>query len=182
MLRLRHVPLVLRAIARWVVTTKAGRRLGLGVAGIAVLSATCAEPSSRKGTWTGFHNNYAPNKGAFVLEPTWTGATTCVVQGRTGYTSGSGWVFKGDATIQQTSCEGRVGWGGKVSAALELRMDWDGRVKGIGGDWDDVSGRADCKGSLEGTLRDGGAWQGTCRRQDDGREWAASFEWKPDGG
>lgn len=180
MLRLRHVPLVLRAIARWVVTTRTGRRLGLGAVGLAVLSGTCAsESTATKGSWTGFHNNYAPNKGAIVFERTWTGGTTCVVQGRTGYTSGSGWVFKGDATIRQTSCDGRVGWGGKVSAALTLRMEWDGSVKGIGGDWDDVSGAADCKGELEGTLDAGGAWQGTCRRKDDGREWAASFEWKP---
>jgi hypothetical protein len=183
MLKLRHVPLVLRAIGRWVLTSKTGRRFGLGVVGVAgiVVAASSVsgggEASATKGTWTGFGNSYAPDRGTIVFERAWSGATKCEVRGRAGYTSGNGWVFKGDLSIRETSCEGDTSWTGKVSAPLAMRLEWNGSVKGIGGDWDSVSGKADCSGELRGRLGGGGEWEGTCRRQEDGREWPASFTW-----
>jgi hypothetical protein len=182
MLQLRHVPLVLRAIGRWIVTSKTGRRFALGVAGVTRVGVAASslsgdgDAAARRGTWSGFHNHYAPNQGDILFERAWSGATQCTVRGRAGTTSGNGWVFQGDLSLRETSCEGRTSWTGQVSAPLELRLEWNGSVKGIGGDWDTVSGRADCAGELRGRLGGGGEWQGTCRRED-GREWQASFTW-----
>jgi hypothetical protein len=65
-----------------------------------------------------------------------------------------------------------------VTGALELRMQWRGRVKGIGGDWDDVAGEANCEGPLEGSLASGGGWRGQCRGE--GSPFEMSFQWKLD--
>jgi hypothetical protein len=73
---------------------------------------------------------------------------------------------------------GHIEKNGRASLALKLKMEWHGRVKGIGGDWDDVDGAATCEGELGGTLAEGGEWEGTCKRE--GKEWKTSFKWKLD--
>ena len=106
-------------------------------------------------------------------------SATCTVRGQTGTASGNGWVFRGNATVKETSCAGRIAKDGRVAATLKVRMEWRGRVKGIGGDWDDVAGEADCEGALDGTLMSGGVWNATCRGEN---SWTTAFQWTFDGG
>ncbi|MBK8939633.1 MAG: hypothetical protein IPM79_18940 [Polyangiaceae bacterium] len=67
--RLRHVPLVLRALARWLVGTQAGRKLGavvaiLVAAPVALMwSLGGGAAISWNGTWTGFSNDFRPHGG-----------------------------------------------------------------------------------------------------------------------
>ncbi len=187
--RLVHVPLVLAAIVRWLVGTKAGRKLlvvgvGLGV-GVAALGAVAPNTGSndaaakrRDGTWGGLHNEYAPTRGEFAIdgEPGKTGA--CRVSGRTHSAIGSGWVFRGDAWVAETACPVRIAKDGRVSGRLTLKKEWHGRVKGIGGDdWEERSGRALCEGEIEGTLAAGGKWNGTCPTDDGKKTYASSIAW-----
>lgn len=185
MLRLRHVPLVTQAVARglgrWVLGTKAGRRVGGGVAAVAVVGSLWGGGSAtHPGTWKGFSNEYAPTTGTLTIMGAPGKSATCTLRGKTGAAAGNGWVFRGNATVEGTSCEGQLGKNGSVKAVLKLRQEWRGRVKGIGGDWDDVSGSSSCEGTLEGTLAKGGAWKGTCKSED--AVWATSFAWAPDPG
>lgn len=183
MLRPRHVPLVLRAIARWAFGSRTVRRSFAVVAAILVgwgLLSDGETLGTRSGKWVGFHNNYAPDEGVITITSSVGRSATCSVRGRAGSASGNGWVFRGDARIDSTSCEGTLGRAGKVNAALALRMEWSGRVKGIGGDWENVSGSATCEGELVGTLAEGGEWKGLCKREE--RQWQASFDWKLTGG
>lgn len=181
MLQLRHVPLVLHAVGRWFVTTAAGRRLGAGAlgAGVVAWSLLGGGQSTRSGTWSGLPNTYAPRDGTLVLEGDPGKSATCTVRGRTGSASGNGWVFRGDAAVKETSCAGKIAKNGRVAATLKLRMEWNGRVKGIGGDWEDVAGKADCEGVLDGTLGSGGVWNATCRGNS--ADWTTAIQWKLDG-
>lgn len=143
------------------------------------LSSTCGETELR-GTWSGLANHIAPNKGTITLEGTRGGSATCTVRGKAGFVTGNGWNFKGEATVAEKSCEGRIEKDGSVSLPLELRLEWSGRIKGIGGDWEDIDGYGDCKGELKGNLTTGGAWAGKCKN--DKYEWDASIEWEPEAG
>lgn len=176
MLEARHVPLVVRAVGSWLFRSRAGRRVGLGllavVAGAALLGR-CA-PGARRGSWEGFANFYAPDKGELSFD-----RGRCALSGRTGEASGDGWVFRGTATARETKCEVRVGSGGRVEGTLAVRLEWDGRVKGNGGDWEDTSGTRDCEGEISGTFAKGGTWDGRCTRPD-GSTWATTLTWKAD--
>ncbi len=182
--RLRHVPLVLRALARWLVGTQAGRKLGavvaiLVAAPVALMwSLGGGAAISWNGTWTGFSNDFAPTEGRLTFHRGAGKTASCTVRGETGATEGNGWVFRGKATVNELSCEGHIEKNGRASLALKLKMEWHGRVKGIGGDWDDIDGAATCEGELGGTLAEGGEWEGTCKRE--GKEWKTSFKWKLD--
>lgn len=159
------------------------RRIFVSVAAVGVgwsLMSGGETLGTRSGKWSGFHNHYAPDEGVITITSGAGKSVSCSVRGRAGSATGSGWVFRGDARIDSTSCEGTRGRAGKVAAALALRMEWSGRVKGIGGDWEDVSGSATCEGELVGTIADGGEWKGICKREE--RQWEASFTWKLTGG
>jgi hypothetical protein len=130
------------------------------------------------GTWSGLANYYAPSKGTITVTGGPGKAATCTVRGKTGSASGDGWVFRGKATVEETSCEGRIDGKGRLSVTLKLRMEWRGRVKATGGDWEDVEGSSSCDGNLEGTLTSGGVWKAKCKN--DNNESDTSFEWKPD--
>jgi hypothetical protein len=175
MLRARHIPILIRAFGGWLVRTRAGRRLGAVVVLLTLVPSFCG--GTRHGGWAGFSNQIAPSEGEILLEGTGS-SMTCIVRGETGYASGDGWVFKGEATVSETSCEGNIQLSGRVSAVLKLERRWSGRIKGIGGDWEDTDGEATCEGNLTGTLRAGGTWEGKCKR--DGKEYDASFAWKLD--
>ena len=178
MVRLRHVPLILTALARWVLGARWGR-WGIGVCAVAVMWAQLGPaPAKTTGEWAGLGNHIAPNRGPIELTGRPGGSTGCTVRGETGYVHGDGWVFKGEARGKETSCEGKIARDGEVKAVLDLEMTWDGRIKGIGGDWEDTSGKASCTGDLSGTLEAGGKWTAKCKRED--REWEASFSWKPE--
>lgn len=181
MLRARHVPLVLRAVGRWLVGSKTGRRVGAGLVALGaagVWLASDGAPDAKSGRWKGLHNHIAPNDGAFTLSGGKGERATCTLRGQTGSASGSGWVFRGDATVRESRCEGRVDKAGKVSLDLTLELAWDGRQKGIGGDWEDVSGGGTCRGELVGTLEDGGTWTGKCKNDD--YTWEAKVGWELD--
>jgi len=174
-LRLAHTPLIVGAIGRWLVGSRTGRKVfvvGLGLGAATAMLTGTREPSRRReGTWSGLHNEYAPNKGQFTVE-----AATCTFRGRAGFVSGNGWVFKGSLSVDEVACNGGIGKDGRVSARLTFKERWDGQVKGIGGDWDDRSGTALCTGEVEGTLAGGGTWKGTCRT-DEGKTYPSSFVW-----
>jgi hypothetical protein len=74
--------------------------------------------------------------------------------------------------------EGSIEKNGRVSAVLELKMEWRGRIKGQGGDWGDTEGKSTCEGDLKGTLAAGGKWKAKCKS--DGKEWETSFDWELD--
>lgn len=200
--RLRHVPLVLAAIARWVVRTRPGRWFGAVVLALVALAGTglwlavrsvgCDASSppatvdaviegTKRGSWTGLHNNYNPDSGVFTISGGPGKSVGCSLRGKTGVVVGNGWTFKGYASVVETSCAGSVERSGRVSLELSLKTEWRGQVKGIGGDWDDESGSATCEGELEGTLAEGGTWRGTCSRPDR-KPWQATLDWKLDEG
>lgn len=175
MLEARHVPLVVGAVGRWFIRSRAGRRLGVGALVVAtggLLIGRCV--GARHGSWEGFANVYAPGKGELSFD-----GARCTLSGRTGERSGDGWVFRGEATARETKCEVRVGVGGRVEGTLAIRLEWDGRVKGIGGDWEDTSGVRDCEGELSGSFAKGGKWEGRCTKPDGGT-WETSIAWKVD--
>jgi hypothetical protein len=134
--------------------------------------------SERRGSWTGFSNDIAPSKGTFSLTTALGKPATCTLRGKTSRATGNGWVFKGDASVTETSCEGKVNAGGKVALVLSIQMKFNGRWKGIGGDWEDISGSAKCEGDLTGTVASGGTWKGTCKSEN--AEWETSIDWKFD--
>jgi hypothetical protein len=178
--RLRHVPLVLAVLARWLIGTTVGRKLlavGVGGAALVVVALSSGGDAAkrRSGTWSGLWNEYAPTRGDFVIEGPPEKAATCQVRGRTSSASGDGWVFRGNASVAETECKVRIAKNGRVSGRLKLEKQWRGRVKGIGGDWDDTSGTALCEGDLEGTLSAGGTWKGKCTIGD--KDHTSSIAW-----
>jgi hypothetical protein len=166
--------------ARWMFETKAGRGCAAGIAVVAVAwTLVGGGPATTSGTWTGLPNAIAPSEGPITFESAADGGVRCTVRGQTGSTSGNGWVFRGEATVRETSCEGRVAGDGTVSAVLKLRMEWHGSIKGIGGDWEDIDGFGNCAGPLTGSLTpDGGEWQAECENER-GR-WKTSLAWAVD--
>lgn len=175
MLEARHLPLVGRAVGRWLLRSRGGRRALVGVLVVASggwLLGRCA-PGVRHGSWEGFANAIAPNEGGVSFD-----GARCTLSGRTGETSGDGWVFRGEATARETKCEIRTAGDGRVEGKLVVRLEWDGRVKGNGGYWEDVSGSSDCEGTLSGKLASGGTWEGRCTKP--GGSWTTSLTWKPD--
>lgn len=183
---IQHLPLVLAALARWLVGSSAGRKLlavgvGLG-ASTAALIVVASSPGGgdaakrHSGRWSGFDNEYAPTQGDFVIAAEPGKAATCQVRGQTGSATGNGWVFRGEASVTEITCEARIANDGRVSARLKLEKSWSGRVKGIGGDWDSTSGTDLCEGDITGTLSAGGTWKGTCTT-DDGQTYESSIAW-----
>lgn len=132
------------------------------------------------GTWKGLSNHIAPRKGEIAITGTRGKSATCTVSGQTKGENGDGWVFRGDASVEQISCEGRIEKSGSVSLDLQLKMEWRGRIKGIGGDWEDTDGEATCEGELQGTLTEGGRWSAKCKRDD--KEWETELQWNLDEG
>lgn len=171
-LRPAHIPLVLGAIARSLIGTRAGRRFlaafGGATALVVYVSGGSEAAKRHEGTWSGMHNEYAPNNGAFTIEGERGKAATCTIRGRAGSANGSGWVFRGDLTVEELACDARIGKDGRVTGRLKLKKEWAGSVKGIGGDWEPRSGSAVCEGDLDGTLSTG-TWKGTCPKLDGGR-------------
>jgi hypothetical protein len=184
-LRLAHLPLIVAAVARGLLGTRTGRKVlavGVGATALAVVvSGTYANTGGsdattrREGMWVGLYNQYAPTKGELVLEGP-AEASKCRLRGRAGSASGNGWVFHGSLSVAEVACEARIGKDGRVSAGLKFKEEWDGRVKGIGGDWEERYGSALCEGEVNGTVAAGGTWKGTCKT-DEGRTYASSLTW-----
>lgn len=177
MILLLRALLALVTAVRWGIETKVGRGFAFLIAAVVIASSLMGgAPTAASGKWTGFSNCVAPSEGPITFETTADGDVRCTVRGRTATTSGNGWVFRGEATVQETSCEGRIAEDGSVSATLKLRMEWHGEIKGIGGDWEDIDGFGNCAGPLTGSLTaDGGAWPAEC--ENDRYEWKTSIEW-----
>ncbi|MBL8743139.1 MAG: hypothetical protein JNK04_18645 [Myxococcales bacterium] len=177
----RYTSRLVRAVALWLWGTWPGRKALAAIVIVAAGIVTVASPREQtdlKGGWKGLANVIAPDHGDFALTGKAGGPATCIVRGRAGVVTGNGWSFKGDATVAERSCEGRIEKNGSVSLNLQLRLDWSGRIKGIGGDWESIDGYGDCEGELTGTLTAGGKWEAECKN--DKYEWNTSFEWKPD--
>jgi hypothetical protein len=132
----------------------------------------------RKGSWSGMEKVIAPHAGTFGLQGALGTAATCTVRGKTESLSGGGWVFRGEAVVAETKCEGRIETNGRVTADLQLKAEWHGRAKGMGGEWEDIHGKATCEGELTGTLGAGGQWKGKCASEE--REWETTIDWKLD--
>lgn len=166
---------------RWAGETSTGRGFS-GLCGVLFLAWCMAgsETIARSGTWRGLDRSIAPHQGRISIEATADGAGRCTVQGDATTAVGSGWVFHGKTTVRQVACEVRVEEGGSLNALLRLRLEWHGRIKGIGGDdWDDADGYGDCIGPLFGHLSQGtGSWRGECRN--DRHRWPAELEWTLD--
>lgn len=166
---------------RWSVATTSGRRF-TGLCSV-LLAAWCwggDEAIARSGTWRGLDRSIAPHQGRITIEGNRGGTGRCRVQGDATTAVGNGWVFHGKATVREVACEFRIDEEGTVNALLRVRMEWHGRIKGIGGDdWDDADGFGDCIGPLIGKLSTGtGAWRGECRN--DRHRWPAELEWTLD--
>ncbi len=163
--------------------TSAGRGV-IGLCGLVVLCWCMAggDTIATGGTWRGFDRSIAPHEGRITIEITDSGAGRCTVRGDATTATGNGWIFRGRTTVRETACEVHVVGEGTLSALLEVRMEWHGRIKGIGGDdWDDADGYGDCVGPLTGDLREGtGRWHGECRN--DRHRWSADLEWTLDAG
>ncbi len=187
MIRMRHVPLVAGALARWAYRSRAGRKtvavLGAAAALVVGLASlgTHEEPElsqkERKGSWSGLRQMIAPTSGAISIDGAPGADASCTVRGLT-HSAGAGeqWAFRGDAWVRESTCKGRMGKDGKVSLRLELVNEYHGKIKAIGSDWDEVHGRVTCEGDLEGDVADGGRWNATCRQERS--TWKTSFEWK----
>jgi len=176
MLRQRYASRLIRALGRWLFGTTAGRRCAAAVVAVAAVGSLVGSDAKRSGTWSGLANHIAPHKGSIELHGAPGEPATCTVRGETKGTSGDRWVFKGHAAVEETSCEGRIEKDGSVSAVLQLRMEWNGRIKGMGGDWEDIEGKCTCEGDLTGTLAAGGKWDAKCK--DDKSEWETSLVWE----
>lgn len=175
--RVRTVRLVSVALLRAALRS---RRMRWALACVGALGAwSLTGGHARAGTWRGFSNEYAPREGTIELTGSPGKTTACTVRGETGYVQGDGWVFKGKASVRETSCDGKIARDGRVSAVLTLKTTWNGRVKGTGGDWESTRGEATCRGELGGKLDTGGTWAATCKSE--GKEWKTSFAWKPSG-
>ena len=177
--RLRYFWIVLVAVTRAILASRRGR---LALAVVVVVAAAWhfasggqATPITSQGAWKGFANMYAPGSGTLTIDRERANVMSCTLRGQAGVASGDGWVFKGSMVAQETSCTGQVAPDGRVTGILEVGLTWRGRVKGIGGDWDDESGSATCKGELRGTLAGGGDWPARCTRGD--KEWTTRLTW-----
>lgn len=133
----------------------------------------------RHGTWTGLSGSISPADGPFVIDERAGGEGTCMMRGQSSSSSGNGWVFRGNTTVQETACALRIAKGGATTGELTLRIEWHGRMKGIGGDdWDDVDGYGDCTGQLVGSHGGKGTWQGVCVNER--HRWNQRFDWTVD--
>jgi hypothetical protein len=179
MLHRRFASRLALALGRSLVGTSTGRKVIAVTVGVAAVGSLTSGDATRSGRWSGLPNVIAPTEGPIELQGAPGKSATCTVRGKTRSASGNGWVFRGDAAVEEASCEGRIEKDGRVSVELELKLEWNGRIKGIGGDgWDDVDGKATCKGELKGTLAAGGKWEAKCER--DETEWETSIDWKLD--
>jgi hypothetical protein len=178
MLRQRYASRLIRALAFGLFATPAGRKCIAAVVAVAAVWGLVGSDAKRSGTWSGLANHIAPNEGSIELQGAPGESATCTVRGETKGASGDRWVFKGHAAVAETSCEGRIEKDGRVSAVLQLKMEWNGRIKGMGGDWEDIDGKCTCEGDLKGTLAAGGKWEAKCKN--DKGEWETSFEWELD--
>lgn len=174
---LLEVALAVVRAARWTVETRGGRVVAaLLVVGAVVFSLAGEDPTIRTGKWRGFAGAVAPWEGPIRLESTRDGQVRCHVEGWTGTASGNGWVFRGDATVRSTSCEGRIDDDGGLSVTMDLRMEWHGKIKGWDSDWERIDGYGDCSGPLGGSLGTGeGEWQAQCTNEK--YEWTTGLRW-----
>lgn len=142
-----------------------------------VASMYTADPTEVvHGTWRGLAGSIAPDRGHIAIELDRDGAGRCAVSGESATSSGNGWVFRGKTTVHDEACALRVTSDSVVSGELALRMTWNGRMKGIGGDdWTDVEGDGLCTGPLIGSPDGAGTWQGECVNAR--ARWSARFEW-----
>jgi hypothetical protein len=148
-----------------------------------VLAAWCIagpETIARHGTWVGLDRSIAPHKGRITLEGDRPGTGRCTVQGEDNMAVGNGWVFRGKTTVREEACAVQIDEEGSVSAVLRVRLEWHGRIKGIGGDdWDDIDGYGDCVGPFLGSLTPGsGTWRGECKNER--HRWPAELQWTLD--
>ena len=171
---------MLRVLGRLLLETKTGRRLLAGATAIGTLGVLLSgSANERTGTWSGLANHIAPHKGPISIKGKPGKSATCTVRGHTKSAVGSGWVFKGDASVAESSCEGHIEKDGRVSLDLVLTLAFDGKWKGVGGDdWEDIEGHATCEGKLEGALAQGGEWKAKCKN--DTNEWETAIAWKLD--
>jgi hypothetical protein len=169
------------AVLRWSVGTTRRRRV-TGLCDLLLVAWCLAGPETiaRGGSWRGLDRSIAPHKGRITLEGTLGGTGRCTVQGEDTTAVGNGWVFRGKTTVHEVTCALQIDREGTVNALLQVRMEWHGRIKGIGGDgWDDADGYGDCVGPLVGKLTPGtGAWHGECRNER--HRWPVELEWTLD--
>jgi hypothetical protein len=144
-------------------------------AGAVLIAWASGAGAVRHGTWTGLRGSIAPDSGSFTLEDSGNGVGRCTVRGQDSISIGNGWVFRGHTQAREVACDVRIERDGALSGELSLRIAWQGRIKGIGGDWDDTEGFGVCTGPLVGSHDGVGAWQGAC--ENEGHQWTTRFDW-----